>query len=546
MYKALYRKWRPLSFSDVVGQAHVTETLKKQILSGRLSHAYLFTGTRGTGKTSCAKILARAVNCENPQNGDPCNQCPSCRGILDGSILDVIEMDAASNNGVDSIRDLRDELIYSPAVTKKRVYIIDEVHMLSTAAFNALLKTLEEPPSHVLFILATTEVHKVPATILSRCQKFAFKRILPAQLAERLTQVSASEGIALMPDAAMLIARMADGSMRDALSILDQCAASGETIDMPFALSLLGLAGAEQTAALVSAVGRKDTKAALALFSQLYAAGKDVAATLDELIGLMRDLLLIKTLPAGSVTPLSGLDEPSLTQISAMFEPAILLHDMTQLQQTLSELPRSQNRRIDAELCLVRLCDDAVSGAPSALSARLAALERTVSSLGSGARAGQGVSGAEVSEPPAQPPTSAAPPAARTTHKPAQEQTPDTSEHNPADPGGTPQMSPAVFWPELLSLLRQTVSVPEYTHLVLAEAHMDKDTLVVYLPEEFSYLFLHGRGIEEKVQEEACRLLKKQVAVRLTREKGVPEKSDARLDDWLSQNSALSDIITEE
>ncbi len=541
MYKALYRKWRPLSFSDMVGQTHVTDTLKKQVVSGRLSHAYLFTGTRGTGKTSCAKILSRAVNCENPQNGDPCNQCPSCRGILDGSILDVIEMDAASNNGVDSIRDLRDELIYSPAVTKKRVYIIDEVHMLSTAAFNALLKTLEEPPSHVLFILATTEVHKVPATILSRCQKFAFKRILPAQLAARLTQVSESEGIPLKQDAAMLIARMADGSMRDALSILDQCAASGETIDMPFALSLLGLAGAEQTSALVSAIGRKDTKSALALFSQLYAAGKDVAATLDELIGLMRDLLLVKTLPAGTVSPLSGLDEPALLDIGALFDPAGLLYDMTQLQQTLSNLPRSQNRRIDAELCLVRLCDDAVSGAPSALSARLAALERSVSAFGSGIQAPTPVLNPGEKSPQ---PDKRVSPAARAQAESKPSSAPEVPPGQDAEE--ITQPSPAVFWPELLSLLRQSVSVPEYTHLVLAEAHMDNDALVLYLPEEFSYLFLHGRNIEEKVQKDACKLLQKQVSVRLTRDKDVPANKGGKLDDWLSQNSALSDLITEE
>ena len=221
MYQALYRKWRPQTFADVIGQQHITDTLRAQLQSGRLSHAYLFTGTRGTGKTTCAKILARAVNCEHPVNGDPCNECAACRGILDGSVLDVTEIDAASNNGVDNIRDLRDETRYTPAQVRKRVFIIDEVHMLSIGAFNALLKTLEEPPEHVLFILATTELHKVPATILSRCQRFDFRRIGAEDISRRLLDVAAGEGIALTEGAARLIARLADGAMRDALSMLD-------------------------------------------------------------------------------------------------------------------------------------------------------------------------------------------------------------------------------------------------------------------------------------------------------------------------------------
>ena len=230
MYQALYRKYRPRTFDDVVGQNHITDTLKRQVETGRLSHAYLFTGTRGTGKTTCAKILSRAVNCEHPVNGNPCNQCPSCLGIENGSILDVLELDAASNNGVDQVRALRDEAVYTPAAVKKRVYIVDEVHMLSTAAFNALLKILEEPPEHLMFILATTELHKVPATIKSRCQQFSFKRILPTEIAGRLAWVAEQEGIGLTAEGAALLARLADGGMRDALSLLDQCVAPGRTI----------------------------------------------------------------------------------------------------------------------------------------------------------------------------------------------------------------------------------------------------------------------------------------------------------------------------
>ena len=233
MYQALYRKWRPKTFSDVIGQSHITQTLRKQVAEGRTSHAYLFTGTRGTGKTTCAKILAKAVNCEHPMDGDPCCQCPSCVGIENGSFLDVLELDAASNNGVDQVRALRDEAIYAPANVKKRVYIVDEVHMLSTPAFNALLKILEEPPEHLMFILATTELHKVPATILSRCQRFSFRRIQPRDIVGRLNYIAQQENIDLNDDGAALLARLSDGALRDALSLLDQCAAVGGAIDAP-------------------------------------------------------------------------------------------------------------------------------------------------------------------------------------------------------------------------------------------------------------------------------------------------------------------------
>ena len=242
MYQVLYRKYRPKVFSDVYGQDHVTSTLKNEIKNGRISHAYLFTGSRGTGKTTCAKILAKAVNCEHNIDGEPCNECEVCKGLDNGSIYDVVEIDAASNNGVDNIRELRDDTNYAPTRGKYRVYIIDEVHMLSTGAFNALLKTLEEPPAHVIFILATTEVHKLPATILSRCQRFDFKRIQPETMAKRLNQVAEAEGITLESDAALLIARIADGALRDGLSILDQCAGRGKTVDTRLVSEVAGLA----------------------------------------------------------------------------------------------------------------------------------------------------------------------------------------------------------------------------------------------------------------------------------------------------------------
>ena len=379
MYQALYRKWRPRTFDDVVGQSHITDTIKQQVAAGRLSHAYLFTGTRGTGKTSCAKILARAVNCENPQNGNPCNECPACRGIENGSILDVLELDAASNNGVDQVRALRDEAVYTPAAVRKRVYIVDEVHMLSTPAFNALLKILEEPPAHLMFILATTELHKVPATIKSRCQQFSFKRILPGQIAHRLGYVAQQEGIVLTNPGAALLARLADGGLRDALSLLDQCAGASQTVDEQTVLDTLGLAGNIETANLMGQIAGHDTAAALENLGRLYANGKDIGAVLGELTSLARDLLLRKTAPQGGAALLTGgYDEATMRALGEEFSAPRLLQILTLLQETSSLLPRSSNRRTDAELCLIRLCDERLDDSLAGLSARIAQLEERV------------------------------------------------------------------------------------------------------------------------------------------------------------------------
>ena len=383
MYQALYRKWRPRTFDDVVGQEHITETLKQQVAGDRLSHAYLFTGTRGTGKTTCAKILARAVNCRQPENGNPCNQCPACLGIENGSILDVLELDAASNNGVDQVRALRDEAVYTPAAVRKRVYIVDEVHMLSTPAFNALLKILEEPPDHLMFILATTELHKVPATIRSRCQQFAFKRILPGQIAQRLGYVAQEEGIDLTADGAALLARLADGGLRDALSLLDQCSGGRAKVDEKEILDVLGLAGNLETAALMDQIARRDTAAALDTLARLYAGGKDVASVLGELSALARDLLLRKTAPQGGASLLTGgYDETTMRALGEQFTAQRLLQMLTVLQSALADLPRSGNRRTDTELCLIRLCDESLDQSLAGLAARVARLEERLTQGG--------------------------------------------------------------------------------------------------------------------------------------------------------------------
>lgn len=380
MYQALYRKWRPARFADVVGQQHITDTLRAQLEHDKLSHAYLFTGTRGTGKTTCAKILARAVNCTNPLHGDPCGECPACRGILDGSILDVVEIDAASNNGVDNIRDIRDETRYTPTSVKKRVYIIDEVHMLSPGAFNALLKTLEEPPAHVLFILATTEINKVPATILSRCQRFDFRRIAPYDIEKRLLEISEQEHIPLTQGGAQMISRLADGAMRDALSILDRTAAdSSQPIDEERVASSVGILAGDNAVDLMRDILRGDLTAAIARLAESYTAGRELGAVLDQLLGLIRDMLLVKTSRKDVSALLSPAYSANTVQELCQAVPASRLIAYTGiLQEALSNIPRASNRRIEAELCVVRLCQltqddfDTLSGRIDALEEKLA------------------------------------------------------------------------------------------------------------------------------------------------------------------------------
>ena len=376
-YQALYRKYRPQTFDDVVGQNAVTQTLKTQIVSGKLSHAYLFTGCHGTGKTTCAKILAKAVNCLNPENGNPCNRCKACRAIDEGTCMDVLEIDAASNNGVDNVRDLRDDAVYSPSQVKKRVYIVDEVHMLSTSAFNALLKIIEEPPEHLLFILATTELHKVPATILSRCQRFSFRRIGQEDIAAQLQFVAYQENIDLDNSAARVLARLADGAMRDALSLLDQCASavSGElTAERVYAS--LGIAGERRCAELLDKIARRDTAGAMQLFNRLYTEGKDLSAMLDELASLVRDVLILKTAPEAGITMLSGVAEDGETRaLASRISGGELIRMMELLQKTLNLFTRSASRRTDAELCILEMSQPELSQDLSSMNARLTRVE---------------------------------------------------------------------------------------------------------------------------------------------------------------------------
>ena len=382
MYQALYRKYRPQTFDDVSGQLAVTQTLKTQLITGKMSHAYLFTGSRGTGKTSCAKILAKAVNCLNPQDGNPCNCCSACRSIDSGACMDVLEIDAASNNGVDNVRDLRDDAIYTPSQVKMRVYIIDEVHMLSISAFNALLKIIEEPPEHLLFILATTELHKVPATILSRCQRFSFRRLTQEDIAARLQYVAYQEQIDLDDSAARVLARMADGGMRDGLSLLDQCAsATAGALTAQRVYDCLGIAGEQRCGELMGYIAAHDTRKALELFDRLYADGKDVSALLDELACLTRDVLIMKTAPDCAITMLSGVaPESEAAQLAKQLSEGELVRIMELLERTMAGFSRSASKRMDGELCIISLCQPQLQLDAKSLNARLTRIEEQLKS----------------------------------------------------------------------------------------------------------------------------------------------------------------------
>lgn len=365
MYQALYRKWRPMSFDDVVSQPHITTTLKNQIATGKTAHAYLFTGSRGTGKTTCARIFAKAINCLNPKDGEPCLECDICKNADNGALADIIEIDAASNSKVDDIRELREGVMFTPEVCKYKVYIIDEVHMLSAGAFNALLKTMEEPPPHVKFVLATTEIHKVPATIVSRCQHFDFRRIRSEDIVARLSYIASQEGFILNEDAAQLIARLSDGGMRDALSLLDQCVAYDDNITVDTVSTAAGIAGRDYLFEMLEKIGARDTAGTIGIIDRLYGMSKDLKVLCSELLNQMRNVMLIKTIDNSSEL-ISCLPE-EYKQLTALAESMTLdriLGVITILQQCSERFARSSNKRIEFEMCIVRLCtmkDDADS-----------------------------------------------------------------------------------------------------------------------------------------------------------------------------------------
>lgn len=380
MYLSLYRKWRPKTFDEISGQEHITTILKKQCINNRVSHAYLFCGTRGTGKTSSAKILAKAVNCESPIDGNPCNKCPSCKMIDSGSATDVLEIDAASNNRVDNIRDLRDEVVYPPSVLKKRVYIVDEVHMLSSSAFNALLKTLEEPPEYVVFILATTELNELPPTIISRCIRFDFSRIDSEAVKKRLEFVACQENIALADGASDLLAQLADGSMRDALSLLEACSnGNSNALTKESIRSVLGLAGEEIIYSLLHSIASKNVPEAINIVESIHRSSKDISVFIDDLSLAVRDIIIEKQLikfgKHGNIKPeyQSVIEELSLEH---------LFYISGVLEETASRISRyAMNKRVILEMAVIRMCDKSISDSPKALAARISDLEKKIAVL---------------------------------------------------------------------------------------------------------------------------------------------------------------------
>ncbi len=502
MYQALYRKWRPRTFDDVVGQSSVVETLKRQIALGRTSHAYLFTGTRGTGKTTCAKIFARAVNCENPQNGNPCNKCPSCLGIENGSIMDVFEMDAASNNKVEDMRSLRDEAIYSPALVKKRVYIIDEVHMLTKDAFNALLKIMEEPPEHLMFILATTELHKVPATVLSRCQRFSFRRLPSEIIAERLLLIASKEGMSLEKEAAELLSRLADGSMRDGISLLDQCSSAAE-ISLKQVLEAIGLAGRTESENLLRATLRGDASEALSILDRLYSEGKDVSSVLEELITLQRDILITKIAPRGGWNLQSGgYDASLLKELSTLTSAKRQMAALETGQSALSELNKGGSRKIAAELCILRLC-----GADTAAESDTAPT----------------VKKAEIPIKPPVPAESKVPPKETKAEAPAT--MPEPKEEKPA--------LGANSWEDVLRFLKP--DMPPMDYMIIgdpahAEGEIGENTLTIRAKSPFDLILINKTEILSLVKTAAEKALGRSLKIVVTDEPKAPSGGTDKLD----------------
>lgn len=456
MHLALYRKWRSVSFDDVSGQDHVTSVLKYEAANGMISHAYLFSGPRGTGKTSCAKILSRAVNCLNPNNGNPCNECAACRSILSGASVDVIEMDAASNNGVDNIRDIRDEVMFTPAELKYRVYIVDEVHMLSASAFNALLKTLEEPPSHVIFILATTELHKLPETVISRCQRFDFRRLTVPVISDRLMYISENEGFSVTKGALDEIARLSEGGMRDAISLLELCAGRHTEINEALVSDVLGTLGYDKVAAAADAIADGDYDALFAIISDLTAAGRDLSVFWDELISFYRDMLIFKTTKnPKNFLDISDASMRLLSDTAKKFSLSDILYHSRLLDETAAALSRSvTSKRITAELALVRMCDASLDTGNDALLKRISSLEDTVKLLTVGQTPVIKAEKDTTQSPDVSASNSAANNSGGTVSvskkKTVSAEVNDTSKNDASD-ASAPSVQPLAYWSELLS-----------------------------------------------------------------------------------------------
>ncbi len=533
MYQALYRKYRPQTFDDLVGQAAVSQTLKQQLISGRLSHAYLFTGSRGTGKTSSARILAKAVNCLNPIDGNPCNCCSACQAIDSGACMDVLEIDAASNNGVDHVRDLRDDAIYTPSQVKKRVYIIDEVHMLSVAAFNALLKIIEEPPEHLLFVLATTELHKVPATILSRCQRFSFRRISQEDIAARLQYVAYQEGIDMDEAAARVLARLADGGMRDGLSLLDQCASatSGE-LNAQQVYMCLGIAGISDCTMMMQAIAAQDTKAALSALNRIYAEGKDMGAMLDELACLTRDLMVLKSAPREGISLLSGVaSDTDVRKLTERFSFGELVRMMNLIQTTVAGFTRSASRRMDTELCIVNLCQPELALDAQDLNARLTRLEHKIKTGNISVQTAAPAEPEDTDDRPPMPDDADAPPA----------------QAEPEAPKQPVNEAPVGFWADLAGQVRKELGPPVSgffapTPTAPVQGVLQGDTLTLLCANSFTVEVVNKPDVLQLVRTKAQGLLGRPIRVQAVDKTAKPSAS-SQMQQLLSFSAQHSDII---
>ena len=481
MHQALYRKWRPQTFEDVCGQEHITSILKYEAEHRAFSHAYLFCGSRGTGKTTCAKILAKVVNCESPVNGSPCGTCAACRAIDSGAATEVLEMDAASNNGVDNIRDIRDEVIFAPNALKYRVYIIDEVHMLSGSAFNALLKTLEEPPAHVVFILATTELHKLPATIISRCQRFDFRRIATPVLRDRLLHIAKVEGITLDEEAATLLGKLAQGGMRDAISLLELCAGARRPITPSLVNETVGLTGREALLSTVRAIASRDYDALYSRVAEVIQSSMDLGVFWQDLISLYRDMLVVKTTPRhAEYLDLTDSECAQLREVSGLFTKETLLYHR-QLLDSAYVTMQSANalKRVTAELTLTRMCDESLSTTNEALLSRMSRLEEMLLLGRFSARTTEETP----SEPVAQP-AAPAPQKPQTEPVVATEQKTETKKAAPApkaqavDTEGKRVLRPLRAWPEVVDRVTQQSGMAA-SFLKTAQAYTEGESRVI-------------------------------------------------------------------
>ena len=549
-YQVLARKWRPHDFESIVGQDHVVTALTRALTEGRLHHAYLFTGTRGTGKTSCAKILAKAVNCLDPQDGNPCNCCAACRAIDDGSCMDVLEIDAASNNGVDSVRVLRDDAIYTPSEVKRRVYIIDEVHMLSIAAFNALLKIIEEPPEHLIFILATTELNKVPATILSRCQRFSFRRLRPEDIAGRLNFIAYQEGIQIAPAALRLLARLADGAMRDGVSLLDQCASAcqGELTE-ELVCQTLGLAGVKRTGELLMAAGKQDTAQALSIFEALYAEGKDLGALFDELSALCRDLLVLKAAPKSGVSMLSGIaDESQAAELEKLFTPAELLRDLTLVQAAKGAVGKNADARVAAELCLMQLCEPGLKLDAQSLGARVSKLEERLATgnftpAKQTAKAENAQDDNEDDDRPPFPDDADDPLAGLAPPMDAREA--ERPQEKPASNGAQEELDRR--WPELAASLREGLGVRERGFFAPGgpvRPRVKGDTLILTAPSQFVLDIIKSPNVQKIAAEKVSAFFGRSMQVQFALAGQLDASGKDPMDALLALGEEHSDIMT--